>query len=197
MRLTVIPIVIGCVRNDLQRLNKRAGRVGNRRTSRDNLNYNITEIGLNTENSPVDLLSLRLQWKTIGFCRREKNSQIIIIIIIKGINTWAVLLVRYSGPFLKWTREELQKMDQRTRKEGGRGFTCIPDRVGASIQRLEDYIKKRGGRLITAKMDNTDNTSINRTKTNKLENKNLKKNNCMYTSSNKQAKSHTRRPRQG
>ena len=24
---------------------------------------------------------------------------------IKGINTWAVLLVRYSGPFLKWTRE--------------------------------------------------------------------------------------------
>ena len=25
---------------------------------------------------------------------------------IKGINTWAVLLVRYSGPVLKWTREE-------------------------------------------------------------------------------------------
>ena len=24
--------------------------------------------------------------------------------IIKGINTWAVHLVRYSGPFLKWTR---------------------------------------------------------------------------------------------
>ena len=27
--------------------------------------------------------------------------------LIKGINTWAVPLVRYSGPFLKWTREEL------------------------------------------------------------------------------------------
>ena len=26
--------------------------------------------------------------------------------LIKGINIWAVLLVRYSGPFLKWTREE-------------------------------------------------------------------------------------------
>ena len=26
---------------------------------------------------------------------------------IKRINTWAVLLVRYLGPFLKWTREEL------------------------------------------------------------------------------------------
>ena len=36
--------------------------------------------------------------------------------LIKGINTWAVPLVRYSGPFLKWTREELKQMDQRTRK---------------------------------------------------------------------------------
>ena len=53
-------------------------------------------------------------------------SKIIIIIIIiisqesrnliKGINTWAVLLERYLGPFLKWTREEPKKMDQRTRK---------------------------------------------------------------------------------
>ena len=24
---------------------------------------------------------------------------------IKGINTWAVSLVRYSGPILKWTRD--------------------------------------------------------------------------------------------
>ena len=36
--------------------------------------------------------------------------------LIKGMNTRAVLLVRYSGPFLKWTREELKQMDQRTRK---------------------------------------------------------------------------------
>ena len=35
---------------------------------------------------------------------------------IAGINTRAVALVRYSGPFLKWTREELQQMDKRTRK---------------------------------------------------------------------------------
>ena len=34
---------------------------------------------------------------------------------IKGINTWAVSLVRYSGPFLKWARDELRQMDQRTR----------------------------------------------------------------------------------
>ena len=36
--------------------------------------------------------------------------------LIKGINTWAVPLVRYLGAFLKWTREELKQMDQRTRK---------------------------------------------------------------------------------
>ena len=29
---------------------------------------------------------------------------------------WVVPLVKYSGPFLKWTREELKQMDQRTRK---------------------------------------------------------------------------------
>ena len=37
--------------------------------------------------------------------------------LIKGMNTWSVSLVRYSGPFLKWTREELKQMDQRTRKQ--------------------------------------------------------------------------------
>ena len=31
--------------------------------------------------------------------------------LIKGINTWSVSLVRYSGPFLKWTREELKQMN--------------------------------------------------------------------------------------
>ena len=31
--------------------------------------------------------------------------------LIKGINTWTVPLVRYSGPLLKWTKEELKQMD--------------------------------------------------------------------------------------
>ena len=84
--------------------------------------------------------------------------------LIRGINTWAVTLVRYSRPFLKWTRDELKQMDQRTRKlmimhkalhprdnvdrlyvsrkEGGRGLASIEDSVDASIQRLEDYIQK-------------------------------------------------------
>ena len=74
--------------------------------------------------------------------------------LIKGINT----LVRYSGPFLKWTRDELKQMDRRTRKlmtmnkvlhprddvnrlyvsrkEDGRGLTSTEESVDTSIQRL-------------------------------------------------------------
>ena len=92
--------------------------------------------------------------------------------LIKGINTWAVPLVRYSGPFLKWTREELKQMDQRTRKlmtmhkalrprddvdrlyvsrkEGGRGLASIEDSVDTSIHQLKNYIQKHKGGLITA-----------------------------------------------
>ena len=36
--------------------------------------------------------------------------------LIKWINTRAVSLVIYSGQFLKWRREELKQIDQRTRK---------------------------------------------------------------------------------
>ena len=92
--------------------------------------------------------------------------------LIKGINTCAVSLVRYSGPFLKWTRDKSIQMDQRTRKlitmhkalhprddvdrlhvprkEGGRGLASIEDSVDTSIQQLEVYIKKHERGLITA-----------------------------------------------
>ena len=103
--------------------------------------------------------------------------------LIKGLNTWAVPLVRYSGPFLKWTIDELKEMDQRTRKlmtmhkalhprddvdrlyvsrkEGGRGLTSIEDSVDASIQRLKDYIQKHEGGFITATRNETENTMNN------------------------------------
>ena len=100
--------------------------------------------------------------------------------LIKGSNTLAVPLVRYSGPFLKWTRDELKQMDQRTRKlmsmhkalhprddvdrlyvsrkQGGRGLGSIEDTVDASIQRLEDYIEKHERGLITTIRNDLDNT---------------------------------------
>ena len=104
--------------------------------------------------------------------------------LIKGIHTWAVPLVRYSRPFLKWIRDELKQMDQRTRKlmtmhkalhprddvdrqyvsrkEGGRGFLSFENSVDASIQRLEDIIQKHDERFFTAIRNDTDNTMDNR-----------------------------------
>ena len=49
-----------------------------------------------------------------------------------------------------------------SRKEKRKGFTSTEDSVDASI-RLEDYIEKRGGRLITTTRNDTDNMRINRT----------------------------------
>ena len=44
----------------------------------------------------------------------------------------------------------------------GRGLASIEDSVDASIQRLEDYIQKHDGRLITAFRNDTENTMDNR-----------------------------------
>ena len=85
---------------------------------------------------------------------------------------------------MKWTREELIQIDQRTRKlmtmykalhprdgvdrlyvsrkEGGRRLACIEDSVHASIQRLDDNIGKHEQRLITAIRNNSDNTMDSR-----------------------------------
>ena len=104
--------------------------------------------------------------------------------LIKGINTWAVPLVRYFGPFLMWTRDELKQMDQRTRKlmtmhkalhprddvnrlyvsrkEGGKLLASIEYSVDASIRQLEDYIQKHDGGQITAIKNDTDNTMDSR-----------------------------------
>ena len=45
-----------------------------------------------------------------------------------------------------------------SRRDGGRGLTSIEDSVDTSIQRLEDYIQKRRGKLITATRNNTKDT---------------------------------------
>ena len=47
-------------------------------------------------------------------------------------------------------------------KEGGRGLASIEDNVDVSIQRLEDYIEKQEGGLITAIRNEADNKMDNR-----------------------------------
>ena len=63
--------------------------------------------------------------------------------LIKGINAWAVSVVRYSVGVLNWTKKEFKGMDVRTRKllksnvdwlcmkrkEGGRGLISVEDCV--------------------------------------------------------------------
>ena len=95
-----------------------------------------------------------------------------------------IIMIIYSGPFLKWIRDELKKMDPRTRKlmimhkalhprddvnrlyvsriEGGRGLASIEDSVDTSILQLEDYIQKHDRELITAIRNDTDNTMDSR-----------------------------------
>ena len=92
--------------------------------------------------------------------------------LIKETNTRPVLLVRFSGPLLKWTKEELLETNQRTwkfitmrkalhprddvhrhyaaRNEGGRRLTSIHGSVDASLERLDNCIKGRRGRPIRA-----------------------------------------------
>ena len=127
-----------------------------------------------------DKIQNEYRWRTRKLLETKLSSRN----LIKGINTWGVLLVRYSGHFLKWVREVLKQMDQRTRKlmtmhkvlhpsndvdrlyisrkEGRRGLVSIEDSVYASIQRLEDYIGKHEGGLLTAIRNNTDNTMDDR-----------------------------------
>ena len=51
-----------------------------------------------------------------------------------------------------------------SRKERGRGIPSAEGSVDASIQRLEDYIEKHEGGLITAIRNDTDNTKTNKMK---------------------------------
>ena len=116
--------------------------------------------------------------------RKLLETQLSCINLIKGINTWAVPLVRYSGPFMKWTRDELKEMYQRTRKlmkihkalhprddvgrlyvprkERGRGLASVEDSVDTSMKRFEYYIEKHEKGLITPIRNYTDNTIDNR-----------------------------------
>ena len=118
--------------------------------------------------------------------KKEEGDLSALKFLIKGINTRAVPLVRYFWPFSKWTKDELNQIDQRTRKQmtmhkalhprddvdrlyvsrkdGGRGLASIEGNVDASIQWLEDYIQKYDGGLITAIKNDTDNTMDNRMK---------------------------------
>ena len=79
--------------------------------------------------------------------------------LVRGVNTWAVSLLRYSAAFVSWRKSELQAIDKKTRKlftiygalhpklgvgrlyiprkEGERGVISIEDCDELAIRSLE------------------------------------------------------------
>ena len=94
--------------------------------------------------------------------------------LIKGINAWAVSVIRYSAGILDWTVEDLAVMDRRTRKilaingdmhtrshvarlylsrkEGGRGLISIEECVKKETKSLHDYANESEEWMILAAM---------------------------------------------
>ena len=102
--------------------------------------------------------------------------------IIKGINTWAIPVLRYSAAFLHWTKAELQEMDRRTRKlltmhkglhprsnvdrlylprkEGGRGLMSAEDTVNLATIGLKRYVRESEEKLLVAARGDTEDEQL-------------------------------------
>ena len=98
----------------------------------------------------------QLGWKKknlkeyLRWTRKLLNPKFCSRYLIKGINTWVVPLVRYSGPFLKWTREELPKMDYRTRK-----LMTMDNALHSKYNICKLYVSRKEGRRRLTSFENT------------------------------------------
>ena len=90
--------------------------------------------------------------------------------LVRGVNTWAVSLLRYSAAFVSWRKNELEAIDRKTRKlftiygalhpksdvdrlyiprkEGGRRLISIKDCFELAMRSLEVYFHGCEERLI-------------------------------------------------
>ena len=90
--------------------------------------------------------------------------------LVRGVNAWAVSLLRYSAAFVSLRKSELQAIDRKTRKlfttygalhpnsdvdrlyiprkEGGRSLISIKDCIELAIRGLEVYVHGSEERLI-------------------------------------------------
>ena len=103
--------------------------------------------------------------------------------LVRGVNTWALSLLRYSAAFVSWRKSELQAIDRKTRKlftiygalhpksdvvrlyiprkEGGRGLISIKDFVELAVRGLEVYVHESEERLTqAARGDKTDGLKV-------------------------------------
>ena len=92
--------------------------------------------------------------------------------LVRGVNAWAVSLLRYSAAFVSRRKSQLQAIDRKTRKlltiygvlhpksdvdrlciprkEGGKGLITIKDSVELATRGLELYVHGSEERLIQA-----------------------------------------------
>ena len=66
-----------------------------------NKHLGISETDTIKQAEMIDKIKKENVWRT----KRLLETKLCSCNLIKGINTWAVRLVRYSVPFVKWTRE--------------------------------------------------------------------------------------------
>ena len=117
-------------------------------------------------------MELNVLKEYIGRLRKVLKSKLNGGNLVRGVNTWAVFLLRYSPAFASWRKSELQAIDRKTRKlftiygalhpksdvdrlyiprkEGGRGLISIEDCVELGIRGLEVYFHGSEERLIQA-----------------------------------------------
>lgn len=90
--------------------------------------------------------------------------------LIKAINTWAVSLFRYGSGVVEWNKQDLEKIDRKTRKlmtmhgalhpradvdrlyvkreEGGRGLMSVEEVVKYEEHSLKEYVEKQSGDIM-------------------------------------------------
>ena len=61
-------------------------------------------------------MKLNVSKEYIGRLRKVLKSKLNGENLVRGVNTWAVSLLRYSVSFVSWRKSELQAIDRKTRK---------------------------------------------------------------------------------
>ena len=131
-------------------------------------------------------IKLNVSKKYIRRLRKVLKSKLNSGNLVRGANTWAVSLLRYSSAFVSWRKSELQAIDRKTRKlftiygalhpksdvdrlyiprkEGGRGLISIENYVELATRGLEVYVHEIEERFIQAatedKIDNLEAASV-------------------------------------
>ena len=117
--------------------------------------------------------------------------------LIKGINTWAVSIIRYGAGIISWTKKELKLIDKKTRfrltlaggfhrnsnvdrlyikrVKGGRGLISVEDCVRAEEGSLSCYAKKSQEWMLKAIASRIDTKENGPVYTKKIQEERLKR----------------------